>query len=203
MAFEDLDYEEEFEGEDEGALPEEASNRTFLIIVGAIGLVAILSLVCFGAIWYSISRRGAANEAQSATLTAQIEAVDAIIAQTATKATMEAIIAAYTATPTETPIPSLTFTPTATTPVVAESPTSTAVLASSGTVTLDPLLATATHMQATINAQLVLSTLTARPSATAMGSYGFADEVGLPAMLGLAALLIVVIFLARRLRTVS
>jgi hypothetical protein len=36
-----------------------------------------------------------------------------------------------------------------------------------------------------------------------MGSYGFADEVGLPAMLGLAGLLIVVIFLARRLRTAS
>ena len=199
MGFEDLDFEDEFVDEDEGPLPEEGSNRTFLIIVGAIGLVAILSLVCIGIIWYSVSQGRQAEELQSATLTAQVEQVEDIIAQTATKATMEAMIAAYTPTPTETLIPSPTFTPTATTPVVAESPTSTLIMAGTGTATMKPLLATATEMQAILNTR----TLTVRPSATAMGSYGFADEVGLPAMLGLAGLLIVVIFLARRLRTAT
>ncbi|MBN1146769.1 MAG: hypothetical protein JXA78_05910 [Anaerolineales bacterium] len=199
MGFEDLDFEEEPEGLEGGALPEETSNRTFLIIVGVIGLVAIMALVCIGIVWYSVSQGREAEALQDATLTAQVEQVEAIIAQTATKATMEAIIAAYTHTPTKTLIPSSTFTPTATTPVVAESPTSTLILGTPGTVTMNPLLATATEMQAILNTR----TLTVRPSATAIGSYGFADEVGLPAMLGLAGLLIVVIFLARRLRTAS
>jgi LPXTG-motif cell wall-anchored protein len=52
------------------------------------------------------------------------------------------------------------------------------------------------------NATLYAATLTARPlQPTAIPNTGFADDVGLPAMLGMAVLLVVVIFLARRLRT--
>jgi hypothetical protein len=56
------------------------------------------------------------------------------------------------------------------------------------------------------NATLFAATLTAGPGAvtpspTALSQTGFADEVGLPAMLGMAALLMLVIFLARRLRS--
>jgi LPXTG-motif cell wall-anchored protein len=44
--------------------------------------------------------------------------------------------------------------------------------------------------------------LTARPlQPTEIPKTGFAGEVGLPAMLGMAVLLIVIIILARRLRT--
>jgi LPXTG-motif cell wall-anchored protein len=53
----------------------------------------------------------------------------------------------------------------------------------------------------TANAVILGSTLTARPLTTSIPSTGFADEVGLPMMLGLAILLIAVIFLARRLRS--
>ena len=131
--------------------------------------------------------------------TAQNTEVALIIAETSTSAAQAAIEAAYTPTPTET----APDTPTAivTTPVVAISPTAIYGTPGVGAPTLDPIMATATHMRATLDAQFASGTLTARPSATAIGSYGFADDVGLPAMMGLAALLIVVIFLARRLRT--
>jgi hypothetical protein len=44
-------------------------------------------------------------------------------------------------------------------------------------------------------------TATATPSA--LPTSGFADDVGLPGMFGLALLLVAVIFLARRLRTAA
>jgi LPXTG-motif cell wall-anchored protein len=44
---------------------------------------------------------------------------------------------------------------------------------------------------------------TPQPTATALPSTGFADEVGLPGLLGMAAIMLVVIFLARRVRLVT
>jgi LPXTG-motif cell wall-anchored protein len=43
-------------------------------------------------------------------------------------------------------------------------------------------------------------TVTATPTTTALPDTGFADDVGVPALLGMAGLLILVIFVARRLR---
>lgn len=39
-----------------------------------------------------------------------------------------------------------------------------------------------------------------QPTATALPTTGFADEVGLPGLLAMAAVLLIVIFLARRMR---
>jgi LPXTG-motif cell wall-anchored protein len=62
--------------------------------------------------------------------------------------------------------------------------------------------ATALHSTLQANATLYAATLTAKPlQPTAIPNTGFADDVGLPMMLGIAVLLVVVIFLARRLRT--
>ena len=65
--------------------------------------------------------------------------------------------------------------------------------------TFDPRTATVAALltQAAINTQTVV------PTSTALPQTGFADEVGLPAMLILAVLLIAVIFIARRLRTAN
>jgi hypothetical protein len=60
--------------------------------------------------------------------------------------------------------------------------------------TVDPALATAA-------AQATLSALQATATPTALPSTGFADEVGLPSLLLMGGALVVVIFLARRLRT--
>ena len=49
MTFDDLDFDEDIEFDDgfgeevEAGLPEESSNRTFIIIAGVIGFVAIVA----------------------------------------------------------------------------------------------------------------------------------------------------------------
>jgi LPXTG-motif cell wall-anchored protein len=45
--------------------------------------------------------------------------------------------------------------------------------------------------------------LTITPTASGLPSTGFADDMGVPGLVGLALVLIVVVFLARRLRTAS
>jgi hypothetical protein len=199
MTFDNVEFEEELGGEEPGETPpEESSNRMFLIAAGVLGAVAFLLLVCIAvyALVLLPRSRNAQNQ-QKATLDAQNTEVASIINATSTAAALAAIEAAYTPTPTETPIPSPTPSPT----FVVAMPTETAT----GVLqTIAPEMATATALNATLtaNALLYQATLTARPGQpTSIPETGFADEVGLPAMLGLALLLIVVIILARRLRS--
>jgi hypothetical protein len=181
---------------------EQASNRTFLLILLALGGIAVLTLVCIGAYLLVFRPRSVAQRAAlEQTLTAQANEVESIVALTATSDEATAIAAAWTATPSRTPIPTATSSPT---PVVAVATAD----VSAPTVTAGPDDATATALHATLdaNATLYVATLTAAPNAptptpTRIPAAGFADDVGLPAMLAMAALLIVVIFLARRLRT--
>jgi hypothetical protein len=173
MSFENLDLTDDLQ--EEPTPPEESSNRTFLIIAGVLGAIALMALVCIAvyALVLAPGRKNSQNS-QRATLEAQGTAVQDIIDKTSTAAEMAAIIAAYTATPTNTSPPP-TFTATASQTPVVLVPTTALVLA---------------------------STFTARPSqATSIPNTGFAEDIGLPAMLGMAVLLVVVIFLARRLRS--
>jgi len=209
MTFEDLDFEDEMDFEDDfveegedGALPEESGNRTFLILAGVIGGAIILTIICIVIfVMFVLPQQRADQAAQDKAVMEQETEVAMIIEQTSTSAARTAIAAAFTATPTQTQIP--TDTPTATeappTPVVAV-----------GTTEKDAINATATALQATANhnALMLEATLTAQFTATptlvdpsALPEGGFADRVGLPAMIGFAALLIVVIILARRMRT--
>jgi LPXTG-motif cell wall-anchored protein len=88
-------------------------------------------------------------------------------------------------------IPKAQSTPTASpTPLLAV-PTDTPV------PTTDPRTATV----AALLTQAASAQLTPGPTTTALPSTGFADQVGIPGLVGVAILLIVVIFLARRLRT--
>jgi hypothetical protein len=199
MAFEDLNVDDELEDED-ASLPEESGNRMFLIVAGVLGAIAILALICIAvyALVLLPQRREALNM-QKATVEAQNTEIALKIAMTSTAAAQAAIEAAYTSTPSATSIPA--------TPEPISSPTQVLVAPStitplvSPTVAPDMATATALRVTLTANAVIINSTLTARPLATAIPDTGFADDVGLPMMLGLAVLLIVIIFLARRLRT--
>jgi hypothetical protein len=200
MGMEDFNLDDNLEQPPaEEQLPEESSNRTFLIIAAALGGIALIALVCIAV--YALVLLPRAREAQAsqrATLEAQNTEVAVIIASTSTSAAETAIAAGFTAIPTRTPR-APTATPTASpTPVVAiPSPSP---LAPTGMA--DMATATALHATLQANATLYAATLTARPiQPTAIPNTGFADDVGLPAMLGMAVLLVVVIFLARRLRT--
>ncbi len=196
MSFEELDLQD---GLDENnPPPEESSNRTFLIIAGVLGFLALLALVCIAV--YAlvlVPRTRSAQTNQRATLDAQNTSVAGMVASTSTADALAAIIAAYTKTPTATPVFTATSTPTA----VMAVPT-TAVVAL--TDTPNAQTATAVSLFATLdaNATRLAATYTAQPNqATSIPNTGFADDVGLPALFGLAVVLIAVIFLARRLRT--
>jgi hypothetical protein len=194
-----LDDDDLGQPSDEALQPEESSNRTFLIIAAVLGGIALLALVCI-ALYAFVVLPGTRNEqaARRATVEAQNTEVAVIIASTSTSAAETAIAAAFTPIPTRTPRPP-TDTPTSSpTPVVAVE------IASPQAPTIGPEMATATALHSTLqaNATLYAATLTAKPlTPTAIPTTGFADQVGLPAMLGMALLLVVVIFLARRLRS--
>jgi hypothetical protein len=199
MSFENLDLSDDLQ--EEPNPPEESSNRTFLIIAGVLGAIALLALVCIAVYALVLAPRNKSSQsAQRSTLEAQGTAVQEIINATSTANEMAAIIAAYTHTPTNTTIPP-TFTATATQTPVVVIPTTAMVMA---TDTPNAQTATAMSLFATLdaNATRLASTFTARPpNATSIPNTGFADDIGLPALLGMAVLLVVVIFLARRLRT--
>jgi hypothetical protein len=196
MAFEDLDVNNEAGGEPEGP-PEESSNRMFLIAAGVLGVIAILVVICIAVYVLTIyPRTQSANATQKAMVDSQNTQVARIIASTSTAAAIAAIEAAYTPTPTATELVLPSPTPSQTLVVAMPS--------AEASETIAPEMATATALNATLTANAVLfaATLTAKAGQpTAIPTTGFADEVGLPAMLGLAVLLIAVIFLARRLRT--
>ena len=184
-AFDFLGDEEDTEvpGEDEN----EGSNKTFLIAVAALiaFLVIAMALLAAYAVFFVPSKRSAQQ-----TQAAQIDAQNTAIAQGLT-ATAQAAL--WTDTPEPTQVPTATPVPPATpTPVVAQ-PTPT----QKATTLVDPtaFALTATAVYAANEAAAALT-----PSPTALAQTGFADEVGLPGLLAAAVLLMVVIFLARRLR---
>lgn len=160
---------------------EESSNRTFLIVAGILGAVAIIALVCivvYG--MFFLPRQRAAEATQIALANAQNTQVALAITQTS-------VAAAFTATPTRTP----------TSPPATTAPTSTSVVAVA-TNTPEP---TEDPRTPTVAALLTQAASMQTPTSTALPTTGFADEVGIPGLLGLAVLMLVVILLARRLRT--
>lgn len=190
----------DFTDDDGDSFPEERSNRNFIIIAGILGGVAVLAVICI--VIYFLWQQPKADELraqQKATLDAQNTEVANIVNQTATSEAMQAIIMAYTATPTQTPIPDTpTPQPTATSLLVI------ATTAVAPTLTPDAAQSTATAFAAMRTSVVQTATANAMvytPTPTALGGYGFADEVGLPTLLGVSVLLVVVIVLARRLRT--
>jgi hypothetical protein len=70
-------------------------------------------------------------------------------------------------------------------------------------LTAAPTVGPRTATVAALLTQAAQQTATVLPTATALPGTGFADEVGAPSLLALAALLILVIFLVRRLRKVD
>jgi cytoskeletal protein RodZ len=179
-------------GEEPTPEPErKPSNRNFLLAVGIMGIILILLLVFFMFFVPGYLQNQHNNQLEQA---AQINAANTA---TAMAATAMAIQNAATATPSPTAI----VVPTKT-PLVVLS-TSTPATASGSALSADDQ-ATVQALQTQMAAQGGGGgTTTATPAAvsTALPTSGFADEVGLPGMLGLAAVLIAVIFLSRKLRS--
>jgi hypothetical protein len=166
----------------EEAPAESSNNRTFLIAVGVLGGIVLLSLICMAvyAMVFLPQQRAAVStqEAQSAVLSTQ-----AAVAQAETETAKS-----FTATLEPTIPPTETSTAT---PVIA------APVDTSGTPTPN-----ATATMNALSTKLAQAQLTATylPSPTALAETGFAEDVGLPGLFGMALALIVVILVARRMR---
>jgi cytoskeletal protein RodZ len=173
-------------------LPEESSNRTFIIAAGAIGGLLILSMICLGV--YALIIAPAQQESRIAQAT-DIVAENTRVAQSLTQ-TAQASRASATPTATDSPTPTETSVPTSTPTQVVVLPTDTPFQTLS---TVVPLTATAAAQQTLDAAQQ--TTPTATP--TALPATGFADEAGLPGLLLMGGALVAVLLVARRLRSAT
>lgn len=164
--------------EDESEAPEESSNRTFLFVAGGLGVLILVVLLCVvGYVLFNLNTSQTNEATAQAQATIQEMTVQAALTQTAVaQAQTQAVEASATVPPTNTP-------------VIAEA---------TATFTETPNPATATVGAAFT--QIAASTQTIIPTSTALPNTGFADEVGLPAMLAMALAFVIVIFLVRRLR---
>lgn len=180
MTFEDIDTEEEFES----SPPEESNNRTFIIVASALGGLMLLTLICTALYaFFLLPRSRQQREAQVATLNAQNTAVAIAVTQTARAARWS---------PTSPPVQ----------PTATSAPTNTPVLAQPTRTSTQIIDAVATT-QAALYTLAAEVTQTRILTSTALPTSGFADDVGAPGLLALAVVLVVVIFLVRRLRAVT
>jgi hypothetical protein len=165
-------------------MPEESSNRTFLIAAGILGGIVLLSLACLaGYVLLIRPQQMAAQNEQSAVETQNAETIDDALTATAVSFNLsQTPQATETALPTDTPV------------VAQPSVTNTLEF----TLTPDPATATVGAGLTQVSA----STGTVIATSTALPTSGFADEDGLPGMVIAAMALVAVIFLIRRLRAV-
>jgi hypothetical protein len=207
------EFEESPGGRPQGPAPR---NRVFLVAVGVIGLIFVIALIILG---YTLLNRGPQQANQTRDQAAQINAQNTQVAALATQEqlrmnqlqqTQEALAKI---TPTLAPsatqpvvtstsvlaVPTATSLPTAT--VSADSATKTAAAKATSAVGGKGYPGPGTPIVGATSTVGPVGAGTPQPTATALPTTGFADEVGLPGLFGLAAVLIVVIFLARRARS--
>jgi hypothetical protein len=196
MAFTDMNDVEQELGEEKP--PERNGNRNFLIIVGVLGGIMVLALLCIAGLAlfrYLPGQRSA--QIVNATNEAQATAIAFAASQTASAPLASAPLATATNRPTA--VPTNTKAPT-NTPVIVLGPTK--------SPTIDIALATRNALltqtaQASIATLQPTSAAVNQPTTTVLPVTGIADELGTPGLIAAAFVLVVIIFLMRRLRTAS
>lgn len=183
---------ESFDTNDDAPLPEESNNnRTFLIAVGILGGIILISFACLVGVYLFGSQNRAAQQAQNDAIASQTAQANADFIASALTATSEAIIQA---TP--------TLEPTSTSVVNLATATETPDPSGGGVSPADaagtPAAATATVGAALT--QAAIAQLTVIPTTTALPNTGFVDDYGVPGLVVIALAFMIVILLARRLR---
>ena len=173
----DLNY-----ADDEG-MPEESSNRTFIIAASVLGGIILLALLCVaGYAFFVLPNQNAASAGVEATQIAQLTQVPEMLTQSAVET---ALMSTPLASPS--PISSPTSSPTPVIAVATDTPTATPNIAATGTVAAALTLA----------AEAIMTVV---PVSSALPDGGFADDVGLPGLIVMMVVFIAVIFFARKLR---
>ncbi|MBX3036291.1 MAG: hypothetical protein KF758_05195 [Anaerolineales bacterium] len=182
--FENIDEEEQ--------LPEESSNnRTFLIAVGILGGIILLSVACIVGIFLVNRNNQTTQQAQIDAATQTAAASNNFINQALTAtAEAQAILPTATEPPTATPVVNIA------TATNTPDPNATAGVAALDVGT--PAAATATVGAALT--QAAIAQLTIVPTTTALPNTGFIDDYGVPGLAVMALAFVMVILLARRLR---
>ncbi|MHC1783005.1 MAG: hypothetical protein AB9891_09670 [Anaerolineaceae bacterium] len=191
--YDDYEYEEDSGTEVETTKP--GGNRTFVVSLGIIAFIFLISLVALAVVAAVIlPQNRVKRENQQAVIYAQNTAT----AYAATQANLIAPARLFSATPAP---------PTA----IPEQPTNTSVVLEA-TVMPQALamgggMDSRTATVAALLTQAALSGVTAAPAATYpvvsstnLANAGFADEVGLPLLVGTAVILVIIIILVRRMR---
>jgi hypothetical protein len=197
-------YEEfdEYEGDDlSGGQAPKPSNRTFFVSFGLIAIIfaltlAALAFVVFYVLPQSREKREQQNIQIYAANTATALAATEISNRIAMAQTIEAIQPTATIAPSFTPLPEATATPEPTQEIVIESAVEGAALGGG----IDGRTATLAALQT----QAVSARLTAAANGTtttALPQSGMFDGMGIPGLAGLTAVLGMVIFAARKLRS--
>jgi hypothetical protein len=183
--------ESNFDDGEEAPLPEESNNnRTFLVAVGILGGIILISIACLVGV-YLFSSRGSSGTAQVA------EATN--VAGTAQAENNAFISSALTATFQASILPTTTSTPMPTAVVNVPTATSTVDPSVNALAVGTPAAATATVAAALTIA--AAAQLTVVPTTTALPNTGFIDDLGVPGLVVMALAFMIVILLARRLRT--
>ena len=183
-----------------------SSNKPFIIGVGILGAVVVISILAI--IAYVILFRPKTTsdlQSQAAEIQAQNTAISLIASQTAV---VEQKLSTQKAAPSTTPV-----LPSPTSVVAMPSPTSVAGSISTSVAGQDPAIRTATvaafqtqaaatlmGTQVSEGTQIAMGTLVPQVTPTTLPTAGFMDEVGLPLLFGAAIALILIIFLVRKLR---
>ena len=183
--------EPNFDDAGDAPLPEESNNnRTFLIAVSILGGIILISIACIVGVYLFGLRRNATNT-QLAQANANATATAASFISEALTATSDKLLS----------LPTTTSTPVPTSVVNLATSTVAATLVTPQAAGVD---STSIANTATIGAaytQAAAAQLTVVPTTTALPTTGFADEVGLPGLVVMALAFVIVILLARRLRT--
>lgn len=183
---------DEYEGGYEDDLPEESSNRTFVIAASVLGGIILLALLCVaGYALLVLPNQRAAETSVTATTIAQETQVAQMLTETAAA---EALSATPNASPTAVASPTPSLTPA----VVAATETPTAT---PNTVATETVAAALT--QASESILTIVPTSSGLPAAEELPDGGFADDVGIPGLVVMMIVLVGIIFLARRLRSAA
>lgn len=178
------------------------SNRNFWIAAGVIlGMFVILLGILFALAFFILPKTQTERLQQAALINAHNTA-------TVLAATNSGVLVAQV--PTNTPMPTGTMTPTSTPVIVlfteTTQPTATqesgisAQAESSGQTATAAAILAQTSIAQTETAQASMPTATPTMTPTALPQTGIADEMNIPGLVGIALVLVMVIFLTRRVR---
>ncbi|MBK8422035.1 hypothetical protein [Candidatus Villigracilis saccharophilus] len=187
MSFDEPNFDD---GTEAQPAEESNNNRTFMVAVGILGGIILISVACLVGV-YLFGRNRINTGTQQAQVSANSTATAAAFINQALTATFEGLVSLPTTTSTSVPtsvVKAATATST-TDPAVTN-----AIAGAAGT----PAAATATVGAALT--QAAAAQLTVVPTTTALPTTGFADEFGLPGLVVMALAFVIVILLARRLR---